>query len=378
MISRSSYECFSACPRKGYWSYIYEGGKEAEKAEAAPTIGLALHRGMEIGLRGGTEAEVLEAVAQEYSAHANLAAPDEAQNLALAQALCLGWWRSRAQEFFREYEVVSVEKEISVPLASNILLQARCDAVVRHRGSAMLWVFNWKTAADVRDWTDQWKYDIQAMTEALAAQEDMGEYVQGCIFEGFWKGSKYKGVSTSPLITGYTNGSIWEAGGKSRSKDWRKVAIWKDFPGGIPAWLQFLGSLEVSENYIRSFPVLKNDGIVKDFLRQLIREETDNEMMLDPEVSEEDRLLHFRQKRGKQCKWCPFSDACWLGVPVGEMSLKPRRDHHSGGVVPDPASPVVPVGNLVQHGERGGGLHPAGLAEGDQQDGTVQASDTGQ
>lgn len=327
-ISRSSYETFSACPRKGYWSYIYEGGKEPTKKEPAPLLGLSVHKGMEVGLLGGTEDRILEAVSQEWLAQESLDTFDKEQNLALAQALCLGWWRSRYDQFARQYEVVSVEREIEVPLSSNIILQARCDAVVRERSTGMLWVFNWKTATDTRDWTEQWKYDVQSMTEALAAQELHGEYVQGCIFEGFEKGTKYKGVSTSPLVTGYTDGSTWEAGGKNRTKGWKKVSVWKEFPGGIPQWLTFLGEEEVSQSYIRSFPVLKNDQIVKDFLKQLVREETDNEMMLDSEITEEDRLLHFRQKRGKQCKWCPFVDACWLSVPIGEMALEPRREHH--------------------------------------------------
>jgi PD-(D/E)XK nuclease superfamily len=346
-ITRSSSETFSSCPRKGYWSYIYEGGKQTEKTDPAPLIGLCVHEGMERGLRGGSESEILEAVSSRWFAEEDVSTFDKEQNLALAQALCLGWWRSRAQEFFSKYEVLSVEEEIRVPLASNILLQARCDAVVRERSSGMLWVFNWKTTSSPGDWTDQWKYDVQSMTEALAAQEHHGEYVQGCIFEGFIKGSKYKGVSTSPLITGYTDGHVWEAGGKARTKDWKKVSIWKEFPGGIPAWLSFLGALDVSESYIRSYPILKNDGIVQDYLRQLVKEETDNQMMLDPEVSEDDRLLHFRQKRGKQCKWCSFSDSCWLGVPISELPLVPRRAHHTGGLVPDEVQPVVPVGDVV-------------------------------
>lgn len=346
-ISRSSYECFSACPRKGYWSYVYEGGKQTQKTDPAPLIGLCVHEGMERGLKGGTEPEILEAVTARWFAEEDVSDFDKQQNLALAQGLCIGWWRSRAAEFDAKYEVVSVEEEIEVPLSSNIVLQARCDAVVRERATGMLWVFNWKTTSSPGDWTDQWKYDIQSMTEALAAQEFHGEYVQGCIFEGFIKGGKYKGVSTSPLVTGYTDGKTWEAGGKARKAEWKKVSVWKEFQGGIPNWLTFLGPLEVSESYIRSFPILKNDGIVQDFLRQLVREETDNEMMLDPEVSEEDRLLHFRQKRTKQCKWCSFSDACWLGVPIGDLPLVTRRAHHLGGGVPHEVQQVVPVGALV-------------------------------
>lgn len=334
-ISRSSYETFSSCPRKGYWSYIYEGGKQAQKTDPAPLIGLCVHEGMERGFNGGTEDEILETVSSRWLAEENLDTFDKEQNLALAQALTLGWWRSRAEEFLRQYEVVSVEEELEVPLSSNIVLQARCDCIARDRASGMLWVFNWKTTSNPQDWTDQWRFDIQSMTEALAAQERYGEYVQGCIFEGFIKGGKYKGVSSSPLVTGYTDGKVWAAGGKNRTKEWKKLSVWKEFQGGIPNWLSFLGSLEVSESYIRSYPILKNDQVVKEFLKQLVKEETDNEMMLDEEVSEDDRLLHFRQKRSKQCKWCPFTDSCWLGVPIGDLPLLPRRAHHPERVVPN-------------------------------------------
>jgi hypothetical protein len=249
------------------------------------------------------------------------------QHVATAKALVLAWKRCRLADFLDQYEILMVEDEIEVQLAPNLILQARADCVTRDRMTGVVQVWNWKTTSSIQNWSDQWIFDIQAMTEALAVQEALGEYVQGCIFEGFFKGGFYGGVSTSPLLTGYTDGAAWEVGGKPRKGDWEKISTWKEFPGGTPLWLDLI-STHLPDSFVRSAPILKDDEIVRDWLRQVIRRETDTQMILEPEVPETDRLLFFDQNPGKRCSWCVFAPTCWSGLSIEDLDLKPREDHH--------------------------------------------------
>jgi hypothetical protein len=332
-ISRSSHAAFSECTRRGYLGYAYKGTGLGEPKGVALCIGLVVHKGMELMLKGCTDDQALmDGMEAEWlSQGQTLDQFKDEQNLALARGLVLAWKRVHLQGFLNQYEILMVEEEMQVLLAPNLTLQARADCVTRDRGDGSVLVWNWKTSGSVREWTQQWTFDIQAMTEALAVQEHLGEYVQGCVFEGFSKGGVYGGVSTSPLITGYTDGSgVWEAGGKARGKEWSKRSTWREFQGGTPRWLDFIGSL-CSESFVRSAVILKNDEAVREWLKEVVRYETDVERMLDPEVSEEDRLTFFRKNPGRRCQWCRFAASCWSGIPVDALGLDVREDHHPSG-----------------------------------------------
>lgn len=336
-ISRSSHLAFSECMRKGYWGYCWNGTGLSETGKSAPLlIGLTVHKGMELLLLGTTDdTALMDGMEVEWLSHGGpMQEFKDQQNLALAKALVLGWKRCRLDEFLTLYEIISVEREIETQLAPNILLQARADCVTRNKWDGTVWVWNWKTSSSISDWNDQWTYDIQAMTEALAVQESLGEYVQGCVFEGFYKGGSYGGVSTSALVTGYTDGQQWQVGGRSRGGEWRKVSTWLEFPGSTPQWLDLIGQ-SICESYVRSAPILKDDDQVRDWLRQVVRRETDIQMMLSEEIPEDDRLVFFSKNPGRRCKWCAFGPACWSGLDVSELPLTPRIDHHAGPV-PEP------------------------------------------
>ena len=330
-ISRSSHLAFSECTRKGYWGYVYKGGLDEPKSIAL-NIGLAVHKGMEVLMRGTTDdVQIMDAIEAEW---VSLGMPmtefKDEQHVALAKALVLAWKRCRYDEFMDRYDILLVEEEMEVQLAPNIILQARADCVTRAKWDGSILVWNWKTTGSMRDWNAQWTYDIQSMTEALAVQEHLGEYVQGCVFEGFFKAGVYGGVSSSPLVTGYTDGTVWETGGKSRTKEWQKKSTWKEFPGGLPLWLDFIGTASCDQ-FVRSAPILKNDDAVREWISEVVRFESDVERMQDGSVPESDRLVFHRKNPGRRCNWCRFAPACWSGMSVDALGLPPRVDHHGGG-----------------------------------------------
>ncbi len=284
----------------------------------------------------------LEAIASSAAAEFDLqlpSFPDEElydQNRSLAIALPVAWTLSRYEDFIQEYQVVAIENEWETLLAPNITLQSRVDAVTRRRSDGSLWAWNWKTSGSLNDWSGRWEDDIQAMLETLATQEHFGEYVQGCIFEGFYKGGSYKGRSTSPLVYGYMNGEgKWHVGRPQNFKGWTKRLVNRSYPGGLLAWLEFMFSEDpdtLHEQFVRSEPIFKNDDLVRDWIKQVVREETDVEMMLGEDVPEEDRLIYFKQNKGEHCRWCQFRKICRWEVSLEDMvssgALVERVDHH--------------------------------------------------
>ncbi|MGH7274487.1 MAG: PD-(D/E)XK nuclease family protein, partial [Nitrospiria bacterium] len=306
--------------------------------------GLSLHTGMEVLLKEGSHEHADAAVCERFNSFfkEGMDFPTQQQK-ALARALVRAWYRTRYSAFIERFEILSIEEEVSALLAPNITLQGRVDAVTRDRRDGTILVWNWKSTSSMKDWQQKWDDDIQAKTEALLTQERLGENVLGCIFEGFYKGSMYKGVSTSPLITGYVNSKtgMWRydapSGSGEKRAEWNKVPVWDEqhFKGGLKEWIDWLPEDVVAEQFIRSEPVFKNDHEVREWLKQVVKEESDNEYVLSDQVSEEDRLIHFKQNKGFRCQWCTFRPACRYEMEIGAMVdaglLVSREANHPDG-----------------------------------------------
>jgi hypothetical protein len=332
-ISRSSHECFSACRRKGYYRYLLHGtGYSEVQTPVNFAIGLLLHKGMEVlFLSGGDIEEAHQALLEEALLYPHLTLEDRS----IARALLLGWFRTKWELFNEEFQVLMIEKEIEALLSPSVTLQARADLVVRSLENGRNFVFNWKTTSSKSNWNKKWRHDVQAWTEALAIEDALGERVEGCIFEGFYKGTKYAGMSTSPLIYGFQK----EENGRKLFKAERTTGYVK-FPTfvnewypSLEEWILFLPPEVVEEQFIRSEPIMKNDDVVRKWISQVVREEEDIQHVLDSEISDEEREIFFIQRFGEQCEWCPFKDLCGLRSDVGSLVdggfLKERVDHHA-------------------------------------------------
>lgn len=213
---------------------------------------------------------------------------------------------------------------IAIETASHTLVS---DSVVTHN-----------TSSSINDWDSQWEYAIQTWTEALAIQETIGEYVDGCIYEGFFKGSTYNGMSTSPFTRGYMK--LWEDGTQTfsakKEEGYKLFRIDDTFtlgPGleGVRGWTDWLPEHILEAQFVRSNPIMKDDDLVHEWLKQVVRYLSDAEHMLTI-PDESDRLTFFKQKFGKQCKWCHFNLVCKKQVGIQDMleegTLLKREDHH--------------------------------------------------
>jgi hypothetical protein len=316
-----------------------EGGKNLDPLG----LGIAVHKGLEHLFRDGTLDSAMEGIdlamaeffpKTETDAHL-LAEWDEL--LHLARGLLIGWRRTHHDLFLRQYEILSVEKEIETPLSSNLILLGRPDLVVRDRTMGGIEGINLKTTSSLYDWTTNWLYDIQAWTEALAIAKDVGEPVKAFRYIGFWKGAKRDGHYSSPLIYGYRDNdpllpSYYDRyrAGREKFPTWRQSFAWGE---GLSAWISWLPEEKVAEQFAISNPIFINDAIVEPWLSQVVRWETDAQHIND-EGSEEDKLAFFEQRFSKwNCKGCSFEQVCFKKTELKELVK-------SGALVPRD-SPIV-------------------------------------
>src|SRR5882724_1881412 len=192
--SRSRIATWQQCPRRAYWQYLAENGTgtpgwERRKLAIPLLTGIWVHKGLEAAL-GGSDA----ATAATTGKNGYLAAvaerglgdpgPDEQavieEQAAHVEALVLAWCRIRLPKWQEEYELVEVEVEDRVPLADDVTLAVRADAIVRRKADHRMFVVNFKTVgtADYR-WSAAWETDMQLMTELLAAERRYGAQFGG-------------------------------------------------------------------------------------------------------------------------------------------------------------------------------------------------------
>jgi len=336
-ISRSAIETFITCRRKGYLQYLYRGKGYVGPKDTALVIGLVVHRGLEFLFRSlGVLKIALEEAEKEFQDQmkGTTITADWREAKELAFALIIGWKRAKWDSFNEEFEIVSIEEEVEVYLAPNIILTARADMVVRRRVDGKLFVINWKTSGDKKDFSLKWDDEVQVWTEVLAIQDHLGEEVAGCIFMGLYKGGTsqaalYKGRSNSPLVRGFERIDTLEISFESESgKYWRRFT-----PDNFETWINSLPAEVLDAQFMQSPPIFKNDDVVRDWLEQIVRLVTDSQRMLEPDVPEKDRLAFFTQAFGHfRCSRCAFRMACKKLYSIEELvemgKLVERVDHH--------------------------------------------------
>lgn len=319
VLARSRIETLGRCPRKWFYSYALDGGWMPQGTHRDLQIGIWLHAGMETLLKTGD----INAAALSIP----LPEGEMAEHIALARALLFGWYRTRWAQLLAEYEIISVEKEILLPLAPGLILLARTDASLRERSTGRVVVFNWKTTNRISDWTEKWRRDVQMWTEALATEQDLGEPVSHVLVEGFYKGVWREQHWATPLIWGSKKelpDGEWKYSNK-RVPNWIRFPVWEERLRGaenndpVAAWVGFLDNEDLGEYFIRSAPIFRNDEVVEEWLRGVVRRECDAQNMAR-EGSPTDCLEYFKQEFSQwNCNGCPFWDVCAKATTIPEM-----------------------------------------------------------
>lgn len=290
-------------------------------------LGIVWHLGAEVLLKGGTGEAAFRAAAPTFDDFG--LDPVWSQWLLAAY---LAWERAKQDEFLGQYEIVTVEEEFEIPVSPNVVLYTRADAVMRDRMDGTLWVLNWKTASDIKDWNKKWFFDPQGWTESMAAEAKLGEEVKGCIYVGVWKGPIYQGRTTSRLIGGYkhntrsgTTYATENGGGGQKFDAWRENFPFGD---GLAAWISWLPKDFLAKHFCESAPQLRQDALVESWLRQIVKHEDAIDYVLEA-GSEQDQLDFFWQNYTDECSKCPFKDLCLLRSTPEELIkdgfLRPRH-----------------------------------------------------
>ena len=194
------------------------------------------------------------------------------EQLALTEALVRAWWFVELPMILDRFSIVSVEKDIAVPLTAGITWMAKVDALLRDKKDKSLYAYSLKTAKEFTKRTEaSYKDDLQGVTETWAIEEfgrQKGKEIRmmGVRFCFLVKGKRHpenydwddenaKYITSSPLIRGWKNitpmdiqyaHSQWfpnkdNKSGKGRlGKGWEGFKVWEDYLGGVKGWIEAL------------------------------------------------------------------------------------------------------------------------------------------
>lgn len=359
-VSRSSEEARQTCGRRYYYNYECEGtGLDTPVQGLKLLIGQGVHSGLERAMKDLMHSQKLAREGKEgtflvsptvcagdgraefekltvphkhaWENDAKLLSELE-ENSLLVFALVYSWVKYELPRFAERFEVLQVEEELETPLSPTVILQSRLDVLVREKATGLVYVINWKTAdkKDPEKLMDGFRYNSQMWAEALAAEQFLGEEVQGTICIVLYKGVIRYGNHVTPLLYAYTkNGTIKP----SYTSGWQKVRV-DQLQGGLVGWLDSLDPEVIHANFITLDPILKVNKVVEERLEGWVYREDQAGYVLE-NGSEAEKLLHFSARDGYWCNWCPFQEPCYGRATLTEMlesgRLVKRVDHHAKG-----------------------------------------------
>lgn len=372
-IDRSRVLSFQSCPRKRYYEYHHLGRGIQRKSKSLPLmVGAAFHSGAEELLRGDVETACYRAMkflvdafkAREVSM-GNETFTDETlkysaeEQVALAEGLIRAWGLARLPEFLSNFIVCEVEREGRAPLTDDLILLYRPDALVQDRASGDHYIVSWKTTSNYsRTTLNQSRTDMQAMSEVYGRLNDDDEEdqrpakIEGVIYLFITKGQRRldKWDQTfkqdSKLIYGWKKlkpldefddqwSWAWEypkedgSGNSTLGKGWKKMPIWREYPGGVKQWVTDLHEQKVFPRHVNALeeifpqqlPVERRADEVERWKTQVIAQESrvhDSLLALSLGRDPEDLDWHFPQHSHSCFNYnspCAFLDTCWNGVP---------------------------------------------------------------
>jgi hypothetical protein len=316
------------------------------------TVGLCVHKGLEILFKsnGAITSAVMEALEEWARLTADRPMPPEAfedpisfnsEQMALIEALLRAWHLACWDQFNADYEIIAVERELSTPLGpamgwsgtereiewNPVILQSRCDLVVRSRADGGIYIPDWKVVKDVRGWNEKWDMEQQTIAQIIAVENFLGEEVAGCLYIGFIKGGRYKGWQGSPLLRGWKHesGTRWDCY-EQRSKPWTKIRIYDEPAFGatvsdrIIYWLNWIPAELLSAQFLTSPPVFRNAKLIEEWKRGIL------ELAPKLDASREAEFPAYRSSWA--CTTCWAKRVCYGEDEISTSGWIPHQDHH--------------------------------------------------
>lgn len=380
-FSRSEQEEFRKCRRSAYFKYYHKGTGFEPSVPSLPLIlGTSVHMGMEWLFKVNVEEAIKHAWAEwerliegrpqfpegkPFAAYGDFL--DE-QKMLIA-GLIYSWRVQFYESFIKEYEVISVEREIETEIGKgevipsemktlcnccstpyhverpSVILQSRCDMVVRSNLDGAIYIPDWKCVKDARDWHRKFQMESQTWAQMHAVGAHLGEPVGGAIYWALIKGGRTKdGRQSSNLIYGYrkllASGAYEYDPDYKSAKGWEKFEVWKvaEFGGDaltrLKYWLNWLPYEIRAANFCQSPPVGLNEELASDWLETSARNLVDIKRALG-DTHKPDMSFFYRNNSYYTCSKCPYKDPCLEGADMDELiqmgQYRPRVDHHIVG-----------------------------------------------
>jgi hypothetical protein len=280
----------------------------------------------------------------------------------------------------------------------DLVLMFRPDALVRDRASGDLYVVSWKTCSTYNKRTmDQCRTDMQSMSEVWGIEQQMntqsaadaqamanllnttvawgtnGSRIEGVLYLHIVKGQRRKDdwdgfyKQGTPLAYGWKKlgddvdewswAYEWakeDGSGKSKlGKGWKKVPIWRDYPGGVKKWIEDLHNQSIFPRHLNalesvfpeSLPVERRADEVAHWKTQVVAQElkvaASLERVANPVAANADEWgkdildIEFPQHTHSchSFSGCQFLDICWNGVDPspGDLYTIRQNNHPESG-----------------------------------------------
>jgi hypothetical protein len=174
-------------------------------------------------------------------------------------------------------------------------------------------------------------------TEAVAMEQEFSPIV-GVIVIGFNKGTRRNGERYSP----FCRAKLHEMDKRMNFTNitgllWKTVHPWEDLEVGegldiSNIWMDSIPKDIMREQFAFSEPVFKNNLVVDNWLKQVVRRETDAQYVLEHGTLE-DQECFFYQNFTEECKWCQYRSICTGATDMASLIrdgfMARREDHHA-------------------------------------------------
>lgn len=298
----------------------------------------------------------------------------QSEQIALAEALIRVWVYLELPSLVKRFEIIEIEKERTIEIASGIILQTRTDAELQSRDNGDYFNYSLKTYKNLDNRTEKaYQKDLQGITEIFGVESETGRKVSWIRFCFLIKGyfehlSKYDKttpmVQKSPLVRGIRNitpsginfAASWyfsnennKSGWGRLGKGWEEFEVWQEGPEAIKLWVKSLfedvvneGRKTIEKQCFVPIEYSRNKKDVEETLIEITSQEVEVRSRLfkildqDPELTVNNNLVSKLFRRNRQACFyptdCDYLDVCWkpeVGenpIEVGEFEY--RVAHH--------------------------------------------------
>jgi len=372
---RSRIIAHQKCHRYRWWAYEWEDiGLEGNQINFPLLTGTYVHKLLEKVPTGDWEAAIPHIMADYHNVTASLTEDENYDMLieeqcALVEALVRGFVALRWPRLDREYKVLEVEKEYTLDLGSGVKLMTRLDWLVERKSDKRLYIVNFKTTKEANHfWVKQWPYDMQTISEVLPVEAERGVKLGGVLIEGLVKGRKsvqypresgnwyhsnvltwaWRKVGSPPLEEEQWAARYeWEEDGRKRrlGKGWQRVPAWRDYPGGIKAWVEWVLANDPAAAegcFVTIPPILRDEHEIEEWKQATVEQEIriKEDCARVKFAGQPLAVLFPKHTANGNCvrpSECPYLDLCW-GVggddPLGTGRYQRRVPNHPQELAP--------------------------------------------